>query len=81
MFFTYILKSILNGDYYIGSCHNIEKRLKQHNQGLTKSTKKFIPWELIYKESFTARKEAIVRERQIKHWKSRKAIENLLKTF
>ena len=78
MFYTYILKSLLNNSYYIGSCINIEKRLKLHNDGMVKSTKRYRPWQLIYKEIYVSLKEARKRESQIKSWKKRVAIENLL---
>ena len=79
MFYIYILRSINHGCYYIGSCENIEERIKQHNAGNVKSTKKFIPWELKYNEGHPTRKEAVQREKKIKSWKSRKAIEKLFK--
>lgn len=79
MFYTYILMSLSSGRYYIGSCENIEKRIKQHNTGKEKSTKGFVPWKLVHKESFNSRSNAVIRERQLKSWKSRKALERLFK--
>ncbi|MDD5625591.1 MAG: GIY-YIG nuclease family protein [Patescibacteria group bacterium] len=81
MFNIYILKSLKFGKYYIGSCEDITTRLKQHNTGKTKSTKRFMPWELVYKESFNTRSEAVKREQQLKSWKSRKALEKLIKEY
>jgi len=77
MFYTYVLKSISFRVYYIGSCDNIEARLRQHNCGNVKSTKSFVPWKVVYREPFGTRSEAVKRERQLKRWKSRKAIERL----
>jgi len=37
---------------------NPERRLIEHNQGRTKSTKGYKPWVLIYKEETETRKEA-----------------------
>ena len=79
MFYIYILKSQNNSSFYIGSCGNIEKRLKQHNNGEARSTKRFIPWDLIYSERYDTLSEARKREFQIKSWKKRSAIENLIK--
>ncbi len=31
---------------------NLKRRLKEHNLGHTKSTKPFLPWVLVYKQSF-----------------------------
>ncbi|MFH1656969.1 MAG: GIY-YIG nuclease family protein [bacterium] len=79
MFYLYILKSQLNLSFYIGSCHDIKKRIKLHNQGLVKSTKRYIPWNIIYIESYNDLKSAKKRELQIKSWKKRSAIERLIK--
>ena len=78
MFHAYILKS-KNGNYYVGSCENTNVRLNQHNKGLVKSTKRYMPWELIYIEEYSDLKNARKRERQIKSWKKRAAIEKLIK--
>ena len=79
MFYLYILKSQLNLSFYIGSCHDIKKRIKLHNQGLVKSTKRYIPWKIIYIEPYNDLKSARKRELQIKSWKKRSAIERLIK--
>ena len=78
MFYTYILKSKVNSSYYFGSCKNIKQRLNLHNRGLVKSTKRYVPWGLVYKEDFKLLKEARAREAQFKSWKSRFAIEHLI---
>ena len=77
MFFTYILKSAKNSRYYIGYTENMLSRLSLHNAKKVTSTKHDTPWELFHVEEFKTEKEAINRERQIKSWKSRKAIERL----
>lgn len=64
------LKSIKTGTYYIGSTKNIDKRLLNHNAGLSRWTKRGIPWILIYTESYKTRSEAITRELKIKSYKS-----------
>ncbi len=79
MFFTYILNSKVNSSYYIGSCGDVYGRLGQHNRGLVKSTKRYLPWRLAYKEEFKTLGQARKREAQIKSWKKRAAIENLIK--
>ena len=81
MFWVYILQSTKNNSYYIGSCTDIDLRLKQHNRALVKSTKRFIPWKLVYKESYVKLSLARIRELQIKSWKKRLAVERLIKTF
>ncbi len=66
MFYAYVLKSISHNYLYKGHCQDIEKRLKQHNMGLTVSIRPFIPFELIYYEKFEFEIEAIKREKYFK---------------
>ena len=81
MFYVYVLRSIKTRRYYIGSCKNITVRFKQHNMGNVKSTKSYMPWLLVHQESFATLSEDRKREKQIKNWKKRSAIERLLKHF
>jgi putative endonuclease len=46
-----------------------------------KSTKPYIPWVLIYSESFHSRAEAMKREKWFKSKASRKKISEILKNF
>lgn len=84
MYFTYILQSDSTGRYYIGSTDNLDRRLAQHNDPdykVSKTTKRFKgPWKLVYAGPFQTRAKAMAREKQIKSWKSRKAIQELIST-
>lgn len=64
---VYAIKSLKDGRIYVGMSKNIEKRLKEHNSGKTKSTKGFVPWVLLFTEECVDRVEARQRE---KYWKS-----------
>ncbi|NTV22246.1 MAG: GIY-YIG nuclease family protein [Candidatus Yonathbacteria bacterium] len=78
MYYTYILRSLKNNRYYIGSCLNMDIRLKRHNDGLVTSTKAYKPWILETYEISPTRSEAIKKERLLKSWKSRSKIEEYL---
>ncbi|MDP4117278.1 MAG: GIY-YIG nuclease family protein [Bacteroidota bacterium] len=62
MFYTYVLKSLFDNSYYYGYTSDIEKRLKYHNSGKSKYTKRKRPWELHYIEEYNSKTEAIKRE-------------------
>jgi len=79
MYDTYIIYSNKYGRYYIGSAEKAEERLEKHNKKKVRSTKGFVPWELIYKESFENRAEAFKRERQLKSHKGGRAFKELLR--
>jgi len=78
MYFTYIIKSTVDGSFYTGQCKNLSERLQRHNNGGTKSTKAKAPWQLVYYETFNTRSEACRRELEIKKKKSRLYIDNLI---
>ena len=60
--YTYILEC-KDGTYYTGWTNNLEKRLKDHNEGRgAKYTKARLPVSLIYYEEFQTKKEAMRRE-------------------
>ena len=77
-YFVYILQSIKDESYYIGSTQDLNSRLERHNQGRSKYTKNKRPWNLIYHEKYAKRSNAIKREQEIKKRKSRQFIESLL---
>ncbi len=74
MFYTYIIYSKSKNKFYIGYTHDLEKRLERHNSGLSRSNKSGTPWKLVYSEKFATKSEAMKREFEIKHKKSRKYI-------
>jgi putative endonuclease len=78
MFYTYILQSTKNNQYYVGHTENIETRLTTHNNGGVKSTRYKRPWRVVYFETFESKLEANQRELEIKKKKSRKYIDFLI---
>ena len=57
-YFVYAIKSELDGRIYVGFSEDVEKRLKEHNSGKTKSTKGFRPWDIIFTQECDSRIEA-----------------------
>ncbi len=51
---------------YVGMSDNPLKRLAEHNNGKTKSTKGFVPWKLFFTKQFATRKEARENEKYYK---------------
>ncbi len=66
VYYIYAIKSIVDNRIYVGFTNNLENRIKEHNQGKTKSTKGFRPWSLIYFETRETRTEARGREKYLK---------------
>ncbi len=58
MFYVYAIRSLVRNYIYVGLTNNVERRLKEHNQGENRSTKAYRPFVLILREVFTNRVEA-----------------------
>ena len=70
--YTYILECA-NGQYYVGSTNDLERRLKEHQNGTGCGfTKAHLPVKLVYKEEYTTIEEAYQRERQLHGWSRKK---------
>ena len=70
MYYVYVLYSASCEVYYKGYTENIEKRLDEHNSGLSRYTSGKGPWELIILESHATKREALIREKSLKSCKS-----------
>ena len=66
MYHVYVLKNVQHERLYIGTSKDPKRRLEEHNAGKTVSTKPFIPYVLIYSESYQEKQQALIREKQIK---------------
>jgi putative endonuclease len=64
--YVYLLRSLKTTKFYIGWTVDVKRRLYQHNQGKTLSTKAYCPWELIGYESFSNNEDAKHREKILK---------------
>ena len=77
-YFVYILYSISLDRYYIGSAENVEDRLMKHLANHNGYTGKAKDWKIKHKEEFGSKTEALKREKQLKLWKNRPRIEQLI---
>ena len=77
--YCYILYSPSKDRYYVGhTCDTLQERLCKHNSHHKGYTGTGSDWKVILSESFSSKEEAYAREREIKGWKSRKRIEELI---
>ena len=76
----YILYSPSANKYYIGhTTDSLDERIRKHNSNHKGFTGGRGDWTLMYHEVFETKSEALSREKQVKAWKSRKAIEQLIR--
>ena len=77
MHFVYALYNKRHGKIYIGQTRNLEERLRLHKERLfvNSFTARFDGgWELIYYETIENRKQALLREKQLKTYRGREFI-------
>ena len=80
--YFYILFSAQLNKYYIGhTCDVLLERLRRHNSNHKGFTGKADDWKLVYYEEYSDKSAAYARERQVKNWKSRKKIVELIQNF
>lgn len=73
MTYVYFLK-LANADIYKGSTNNIDRRVKEHNDGLVESTKNYRPVILIGYEAYLHKSDALRREAFLKTTEGRRLL-------
>jgi len=66
MYYTYVIQSLKNNSFYIGSTNNLKRRIDEHNRGSVSSTKYRIPFELVYCEVYKSENDVHRRESNLK---------------
>jgi putative endonuclease len=77
-FIVYILFSKIKDRFYIGFTSNLEARIIRHNQKSRGFTGNVNDWKVVYIEKYESKEQAQQREIQIKSWKSRIKIQELI---
>lgn len=67
MYYVYLLKSIRDNFFYVGSTKDLRERFKDHNAGKSISTKAHKPYKLVYYEAYSSKQDALIRENKLKH--------------
>lgn len=68
MDYVYVLLSLKDGKFYTGYTENLDRRIEEHTNGVTASTKFRQPFELIYYEASRNRSE-FLKEREMKSFR------------
>ena len=81
MFYVYAIYNRKHNKIYIGQTIDLKQRIELHNnKGFKKSFTAMFDgnWELIYREEVENRLEALQREKQLKSYRGREFIKNLI---
>ncbi len=79
--YVYILESQKDNGWYTGYTSDLKKRLSEHQNGYTHSTKYRRPWKLIYYEACLSDADAIAREKYLKSGMGKRYLRNRLKKY
>jgi len=78
MYYTYVLQSLKDGQFYTGYTSDLRKRLAEHNNGESKSTMHRRPLILIYFEGCLDQRDAMRREKYLKSGNGKIYLKNRL---
>lgn len=81
MWYTYVLISLKDREFYTGCTNDLNNRLKKHKNGEVFSTKHRRPLKLIYYEVCFDKNDAFRREKYLKTGMGKKYIKNRIKRY
>lgn len=79
--YVYVLRSLKDQQFYVGFTKNLPQRVRAHNDGLVASTKRRIPFELVYWEGCLNQTDATQREKYLKSAWGKRYIKNRLRNY
>jgi len=78
MFIVYVLRSLKDKKLYVGFTDDLDRRVKEHNDGKNISTKGRKPFELIFYEGLPTLEEVVEREKFYKSGRGREVLKKIL---
>jgi putative endonuclease len=81
MYYTYVLKSEIDNNFYAGYTTNLKLRFEQHTKGYVESTKNRRPLTLVYYEACLHQEDALQRERYFKTYNGKRFLHKRLKSY
>ena len=73
-YIVYVLLSKVTRKSYVGFTDNLNRRIKEHNNGKSLYTRNFAPWKIVYTEEVDGYTEARIREKYLKSASGRKRV-------
>lgn len=80
-YYVYILHNLVKNFIYIGYTEYLRQRFTSHNNGENKSTKPYIPLDLIHYEAYNNMKDTKRREFYLKTNRGKTTILTMLKEY
>jgi len=81
LYYTYVLQSEKDGNFYSGYTKDLKLRFEQHQKGQVESTKDRVPFNLIYYEACLKQSDALRRERYFRTYNGKRFLHKRLKSY
>jgi putative endonuclease len=81
MYYTYILQSDIDGDFYVGFTKDLKLRFERHSNGQVESTRHRRPLKLIYYEACLSQDDATRREKYLKTYHGKMFVKRRVKSY
>jgi putative endonuclease len=81
MYYTYVLQSLKDGQFYAGFAEGLKLRFEHHSKGRIESTRQRRPLKLIYYEACLHIEDAMRRERYFKTYHGKMFVKRRLKSY
>lgn len=81
MYYTYILQSKKDRQFYTGYTNDLKERVKLHDMGKVESTKNRLPVKLVYYEACLNQQDATHREKYLKTAWGKRYVKARLKNY
>ena len=78
MAFVYIIQDEISKKYYVGSCFDLSKRIRRHNQHTGSVTTRKGIWKLVCCRELLSLSEARILEKKIKTYKGGNAFKKII---
>ena len=76
--FVYIIQDEITGKFYIGSCLDLSKRIRRHQQNTGSITTKKGKWSMVCYRQLETLSEARALEKKVKSYKSGNAFRQII---
>jgi putative endonuclease len=80
-YYVYVLISEKDNNFYTGYSKDINRRVKEHNNGKVLSTKRRRPLKLVYFEGCVSKNDAKDREKNLKTASGKRYLKNRMKYY
>ncbi|MFA6536580.1 MAG: GIY-YIG nuclease family protein [Candidatus Paceibacterota bacterium] len=66
MYYCYVLKSLKDGSFYVGSTQDLKRRIEKHNRKEVKYSSTKAPFRLVWYSAFITKEKAVKFEMYLK---------------